>query len=156
MKRKIVFIMAVFFLAGPAYAFDEKPKNYVSIETTRGASVEALTAASPLFSQRPTACSAAGLTASSPTLFRQGALLSYLTHRVTATERGRGILSRPPIPRRTTSACLTPITASWFFQDATSDRLLTFILPSTQFFLRKRVGKTLGQDNLSLEDVGLT
>ena len=29
--RKAVFISVVFFLAGPAYAFDEKPKTYISI-----------------------------------------------------------------------------------------------------------------------------
>ena len=29
--RRIVFILVVFFLAGPVYAFDEKPKSYVSI-----------------------------------------------------------------------------------------------------------------------------
>ena len=29
--RKTVFIFVEFFLAGPAYAFDEKPKTYFSI-----------------------------------------------------------------------------------------------------------------------------
>ncbi len=135
--RRIVSILAVFFLADPFTPLT-KNRNPTSPsrltkdrgEATRGASEQVPTAACPLFSQRPTACSAAGLTAGSPTLFRQGALLSYLTHRVTATERAREIRSWPPIPRRTTSACLTPITASWFFQGATSNegRLMLILM----------------------------
>ena len=107
--RRIVFISVVFFLAGSVYAFDEKPKTYVSIllDERKGGSYAWGVGTSPnsslsvVFST--TDCMLRGGLNCTPTLFRQGALLWSLTRRVTAMERVREIRSWPPISRLTTS-----------------------------------------------------